>query len=144
MFVCILCLCVHVTCMSACIPEAWLQGCFALEQLNFVRRETQRINVARLCFAPLSASWESGHVRPNYAFPNQTKWLLLVSTSLCSSPKLHVGVHTKQCNTFSPGLEYVLRKTPDWKLFADLNQLTWNYFNYFDIFKHSLCLYLLK
>lgn len=32
------------------------------------------------------ASWESGHVMSNYDFPNQTKWLLLVSASISLHP----------------------------------------------------------
>lgn len=81
-------------CMPVCLPEAWLQGCLHLrvELLNFVRK--LRESMWHDCASLLSRLLGSGHVRPNYAFPNQTKWLLLVSISMCSSPKPQVGVHT--------------------------------------------------
>ena len=80
--------------MPVCIPEAWLQGCLHLrvELLNFVRK--LRESMWHDCASLLSRLLGSGHVRPNYAFPNQTKWLLLVSISMCSSPMPQVGVHT--------------------------------------------------
>lgn len=93
--------------IPACFPEAWLQGCLHLrvERYNFVWRETQRINVARLCFPPRSVSWENGHVRANYAIPNQTKWLLLVFYIYLLLPLASCCWCTcKQCNAFFPAL----------------------------------------
>lgn len=79
------CVCMYSKSLSLCASmRSWTTGLFALWALS---SSTSRYddNVARLRFPPLSASSESGLVRPNYVFPNQTKWLLFVSTSIFST-----------------------------------------------------------